>query len=185
MILSKIYQAKLNNLDWFYPGYFTTGYKQFDYKLDLNYENTEYYDFVKNEWQHISNFDQSKEPLSIIRKKLNYIIDRFRKNDISLQLMRYRYFDSNTYIDFSDSVPLTQPYFIIISDEEDIVEILYYNVMDEKYEIISCTRYFEVHDQQEIEDEFNNGILVMIKESRVQFDDAMEVMKFLNECLKP
>jgi leucyl-tRNA---protein transferase len=179
MILSKIFQAKQNNFDWFYPGYFTTNYKVFDYKLDLDYNNTEYYDFVKNDWQHISNFDQKREPLTVILKKMFHIEHRLHQNNLDYKVLKYKYFDCNLYIDFPQEIPLTQPYFIVLNESEITTEILYYNVMDEKYEILSCTKYYDVHDQKEIDKVYNCGILVIDKSSAIQFADAMEVLKFI------
>jgi leucyl-tRNA---protein transferase len=179
VILSKIIEAKRNGFHWFYPGYFTTNYAPFDYKLDLDKKNTEYLDYVKSEWSSMDQFEMQAEPLQIIRKKLDFIASRLRQSKNKYEILRYKFFDCNLYIDFKENKPLTEPYFLMLYSDGYNFEILYFNVFESMYEIMSCIKLYEVQDQKYEVNVYTDGILVADQNRKIQFDDALEALKYI------
>lgn len=54
LIYKKMEYCKQKNLEYFYPGYFVSGIKAFDYKLEMGKDSLEFFDMNKELWKPIS-----------------------------------------------------------------------------------------------------------------------------------
>jgi leucyl-tRNA---protein transferase len=54
-----------NKLEFYYPGYFVPSYPHLDYKLSIGTSSLEYFDYEKQTWHSINNYETQGIPLSM------------------------------------------------------------------------------------------------------------------------
>jgi leucyl-tRNA---protein transferase len=187
LILQKMVYCKKIDKEWFYPGYFTTVYKAFDYKLDLCRSHTEYYNFMLGMWNSYEIFDATNEPLRVIEKKLNFIKEIFSKVNLKTSIKKYNYFDSNLYLKYGDVTPLTDPYYLqmdslkieTIGNIHATKEIIRYNVVTKHYEVIIIHPIFQVINPDIINtDGDEENVYGLVNSKKIEKKDAYELVKF-------
>lgn len=135
-----IYQMLLHcqelGMDHFYPGYMIPGLKDFNYKMDIGGEATEFYQLATETWLPWANYTDQEHHLEQMIHKLNAILDKPNFWKLPMQLVYNDCFDVGIYQHFADQI-WDFPVFIRMGKipTTPIELILVYNIRSSKYEL--------------------------------------------------
>jgi len=140
LIYQKMLFCKNQGMQFFYLGYFTPGYKAFDYKLSIGKNKLEYFDLTTKSWNRITELDLHVGSLEEAKDKLEVLQHHLAHVNIESRLLRYRYFDANLMRDLQGKELFD--YFMILYCFQFIPEvvnpIIVYDFRDKQYHLLHC-----------------------------------------------
>jgi arginine-tRNA-protein transferase len=151
LFLHKILFLKNLGLEYFYPGYFVPGYKQFDYKLEMAKSSTSFLNFSKREWLSIGNFGPNYQPLIVIRTKLALMQDLLRRINLKTDLLIYNFFDICLVNGYTEYDLLDAPLFLYCFPNSRQQEaVIIYNIFNACFQLVVCTKPFQSNIVEEV-----------------------------------
>ncbi len=164
IMLQKILFLQRLGINYFYPGYFAPNYPKFDYKLELAKESTNYFSIIENRWIPFSQFDGSNSPLSILSKKIEHLIALMIAYNIPFKHLIYDYFDLNMIRTFNGQKLLETPFFLhLFTTLKTQLGVVCYDIFKGEYQLLLCTRIYDVPDALENPGHYNVCILKIAK----------------------
>jgi arginyl-tRNA--protein-N-Asp/Glu arginylyltransferase len=140
LIYLKIEYCRQKGLQYFYPGYFVSGYPLFDYKLTLSKNGMEFLELSSGNWLPIDNFEHASSPLQLMTKKLIDLQKMIIAVGVDAELLKYEYFDANILINSEQNMFFDFPLFISYqSSLENIFSIIIFDIHDQKYHLMLCS----------------------------------------------
>lgn len=168
LVLHKIEFCKQQGMTWFYPGYVVPGYARFDYKLDIDKENSEYYDITFGEWRNTNTLNIQQQPLFQMHAALQHLESIIHSVGFEeFKLKKYRFFDISLDGDYNQYNLLTYPYIIHCFSNSGLEEvIIVYDTFQKTFKLLVCHKAFQITIPYQ-EDYFAE---YLIKESRMVFE---------------
>jgi arginyl-tRNA--protein-N-Asp/Glu arginylyltransferase len=140
LIFLKIDYCKNLNLDYFYPGYFVSGYPFFDYKLNLSRDAMEFLDLETKQWLPIQRFAHANSPYQMMIGRLQDLQEKLSAVRVDTELLKYEYFDANILINSEQNMFFDFPVFISYQSAiENIFTVIVYDIRDHKFYLLLCS----------------------------------------------
>lgn len=161
LMLLKMEYCQQQSITYFYPGYFVPGYTLFDYKLGLSDRDFDFYELGSGTWQPILSFDESKNPLIVMRQKLQELEHCLREKNIKHRTLYYDFFDANLMPELKDIELFDFPIFLLLGDfnDHELKNAIIYDVQDHKYHWVSCRSIFQPQVDQSSQDRYGRDLL--------------------------
>lgn len=161
LMLLKMGYCQQRSITYFYPGYFVPGYPLFDYKLSLSDHDFDFYELESCSWQPITMFNEKKNPLVIMRQKLQELEICLQEKNIKHKTMYYDFFDANLMPELKDIELFDFPVFLLLGDfnNQEIKNAIIYDVRDRKYHWVSCRSIFQPQVDHSHHDRYSRDLL--------------------------
>ncbi len=138
LIYLKMNYCQEQGINYFYPGYFVPGYKQFDYKLDIGKTAQEYWHLAEQTWKMVSGIKLDLLPLNLMISKLKLLTQQFTDVVHDAHLLRYEFFDANLVPHLQESLLFDYPVFLYVYDltEDTVYPIIVFNIFENCYQLL-------------------------------------------------
>ena len=148
LMVLKMEYSKALGLKYFYPGYFAPNYPLFDYKLQLNKPNLEYFNVTTNIWHSFQEFDYEQIPLEIMHQELKKMAELLEQSKISHKLYFYEFFAAEMMPSLNGQALLDFPIFIEIFPKSNTIQqtIVVFDIRDQLFKVFECIRCFFSND---------------------------------------
>ncbi|HLO44319.1 MAG TPA: hypothetical protein VK175_08310 [Leadbetterella sp.] len=144
LFLQKILFLKNAGYEYFYPGYFVPGYKQFDYKLEMAKSSTAFLHFGKKSWLSTQKFEAYHQPLVLIRSKLRVLQELLQSVNLKTDLLIYNFFDICLVNGYTEYDLLDVPMFLYCFPNSRQQEaVIVYNIFTDSFQFIVCNKPFQ------------------------------------------
>jgi arginine-tRNA-protein transferase len=164
MIYQKMLYCKNQGMDYFYLGYFTPGYKAFDYKLSIAKHTIEYLDLSTGCWQEIHRLDLRIGSIEETKQKLDALKHQLDQVNIDSCVLRYRYFDANLMRDLHGKRLFD--YFMFVYCFPYIIDvvnpIIVYDFRDKQYHLLHCISLGMSDEFNDTTEEFSTHLLKIV-----------------------
>lgn len=101
LIYQKMIFCKQQGLDYFYPGYVLTGVPDFDYKLSIGRNSTEFFQLATETWLPWKEFTTAEWHLEEMVRQLEKTKEEFERKGQSARLIYYDPFDITFYSQYA------------------------------------------------------------------------------------
>jgi arginine-tRNA-protein transferase len=165
LIYQKIHYCKNAGLDFFYPGYFVSGYPFFDYKLEIGGSALEYYEVVSGKWMTMEAFSAECTPIQVMTEKLRELNLQLQQAGIRSEILKYEYFDANILIDSHKVSLFDFPIFIQCRDlTHGVTAPVVYNIYDNRYHLLQCGSLWSNDNVSETPGSYSSYLLRVVNE---------------------
>lgn len=154
--------CKQNGFHFFYPGYFAPGYPLFDYKLDLAKPSLQYLDLVADAWIPFEEYDSTRIPINLIVEKLRTLSEVLDSRGVKNDFKFYDFFDADMIHNLNGMGLLDFPVFLFCFDidaDSPLLPMVIYDVRDEQFHLILCTRVYKSIFEEAPEEHYNAYLL--------------------------
>lgn len=144
LFLQKILFLKSAGYEYFFPGYFVPGYKQFDYKLEMAKSSTYFLDFGQRKWYSTRIIETYQQPLQLIHTKLKRLQDILQDINLKTDLLIYNFFDICLVNGYTEYDLLDVPMFLYCFPNSRQQEaIIIYNIFLRSFQFVVCNKPFQ------------------------------------------
>ncbi|CAN5822665.1 hypothetical protein BH11BAC3_BH11BAC3_03820 [soil metagenome] len=153
--------CRLQQKEYFYPGYLVPGYKAFDYKLEIGKDQLQYFNLASGQWLPYKNFDEATNPLIAMIAKLQKLKIYLEEKDIVSSFLYYKFFDVNLDPGFHGNELFDFPVFLYCFPTMGSFDyhIIVYDVRDHCYRFLKCSSVILLDYYTGKEHIFNSGLL--------------------------
>jgi len=147
LIYRVVEHCKQMQLEYFYPGYFAPGIKEFDYKLGIGNACLEYYDLPASRWLPLSEYSSSKLMLPKMLEKLTQLRYELRAIGIASTLAYYAHFNFAAEVETAGGI-WDFPVFLYCDggNNFNLDLIVVYNPIDSCYHLYSSEKCSQSED---------------------------------------
>lgn len=150
LIFQMLQHCKENGFDYFYPGYMIPGIPDFDYKMGMGGEATEFYQLTTDQWKSWTFYSSGEHHVEKMIYMLKQVVQLPREWKHPLQLVYNDHFDIGLYQPFADQV-WDFPVFIRMGkiQSSSLELLLVFNIRTEMFELYVTE---EIPDTEMIEE---------------------------------
>ena len=143
--------CKLQQVQYFYPGYVVPGYAPFEYTLEIGKSALQYLQVATKQWVPFSTPAKMVNPIQIMVERLSTLNCLLLKKAISNHLLYYRFFEANLHPYHYSFEFFDFPLFIncLPIEEASFYTMVVYDIREESYQLLDCSSAINIGIQQQ------------------------------------